>query len=99
MDGVGWVGVDMAAVGFGLVLIELLLIVLRFQRLTKRVEELNLLLENGIRLSNDEIRILRESTSQTAALLRPYHRIARRLRHPLVLALLASYRRGRRRTG
>lgn len=99
MNGAGWAGVGMAGVGFLLVLIELLLIVLRFQRLTKRVEELNLLLENGIRLSNDEIRILRESTSQTAALLRPYRRIARRLRHPLVLALLASYRRGGRRSG
>ena len=92
----GWIGAGLAGVGFTVVVIELLLIALRFVSLTKQVDELNLLLDNGLRHGNDELQILRESTSQTAALLRPYNRIARRLRHPLALALLASYRRRRR---
>lgn len=96
MNAAGWIGAGLAGAGFAVVLVELLLIALRFVSLTKRVDELNLLLDNDIRLSNDELQILRESTSQTAALLRPYHRIARRLRHPLALAFLASYRRRRR---
>lgn len=96
MNAAGWVGAGLAGVGFAVVVVEVLLIVLRFLSLTKRVDELNLLLDDSFRLSNHELQILRESTSQTAALLRPYHRIARRLRHPLALALLASYRRRRR---
>jgi hypothetical protein len=83
----------MAVAGLVLILFELLLVLPRALRLTKRLRELNLLLDNSFRLTNHELQLLREASLDTHALLRPYRRLRRWLIHPLTVALFASYRR------
>lgn len=85
----------MAAAGLLLIVIELILIIPRAVRLTNRINQLNLLFEDSLRLTHDELQSLREARVETQSLLRPYRRIARWLGHPVTLALLASYRRRR----
>jgi hypothetical protein len=83
----------MAVAGLVLVAIELALVLPRALRLTKRLRELNLLLENNRRLTQDELQLLQQAGLETQSLLRPYRRLRRWLTHPLTLALFASYRR------
>jgi hypothetical protein len=90
---IGWLGVEMAVVGAVVIVIELLLLLPRFLRLTKHIDELTLTYTENLRLTRDELRILSQAASETRTLLRPYRRIQRWLRHPLTLALFASYRR------
>jgi len=83
----------MAVAGLLLVVVELALVLPRALRLTKRLQDLNLLLESNLRLSQDELRLLRQASTETQELLRPYRRLRRWLTHPVTIALLASYRR------
>ena len=83
----------MAVAGLLLVVIELLLVLPRALRLTKRLGELNLLLDNSFRLTKHELQILRDARLDMHALLRPYRRLQRWLSHPLTVALYESYRR------
>jgi hypothetical protein len=91
-----WLGVDMAVVGIIVIALEVLLLLPRFLRLTKRLDELTLLYDDQVRLTRDELQILSRATSETRELLRPYRRVRRWLAHPLTLALLASYRSRRK---
>ncbi len=93
MNALGWAGVGMAVAGLLLIAIELALVLPRALRLTKRLRELNLLLENNRRLTQDELQLLQRALSETRSLLRPYRRLRRWLLLPLTLALFASYRR------
>ncbi len=93
MNAVGWAGVGMAVTGLVLVVIELALVLPRALRLTKRLRELNLLLENNRRLTQNELQLLQQAGLETQSLLRPYRRLRRWLTHPLTLALFAFYRR------
>jgi len=86
----------LAVAGLLAIAIELGLIAPRAIRLRKKGRMLMAMLEENRRLTNHELEILRESQAETRALLKPYRRVARYLRNPLVLALLASYRRRRR---
>ncbi len=83
----------MAITGLVLVFLELLLTLPRLLRLTKRLNELNLLLEDNLRLTHDELQILHQARSETRLLLGPFRKLGWWLGHPLTLALLASYRR------
>ena len=83
----------MAVAGLLLIAFELILVVPRALRLTKRLRELNLLLDNNRRLTHDELQILHQATLETHSLLRPYRRLQRWLTHPLTVALFTSYRR------
>jgi hypothetical protein len=83
----------MAVAGLLLIIVELALVLPRALRLTKRLRELNLLLENNRQLTHNELQLLQQATLQTQLLLRPYRRLRRWLTHPLMLALFASYRR------
>jgi hypothetical protein len=93
MSNAAWVGVGMAVTGFVLVIFELVLALPRLLRLTKRLKELNLLLEDNLRLTQDELQILHQARSETRLLLGPFRKLGRWLGHPVTLALLASYRR------
>ena len=93
MNAVGWAGVGMAVTGLLLVGIELALVLPRALRLTKRLRELNLLLENNRRLTQNELQLLQQAGLETQSLLRPYRRLRRWLTPPLTLALFATYRR------
>ena len=94
----GWVGLWLAVAGLAVVAIELLVLVPGFLRLTKRLNQLTLLLEQQVSLTRDELQALQGSTTERSALLRPYRRLWRWLRHPLALALLRSYWRRRARS-
>jgi hypothetical protein len=83
----------MAVAGLLLIVIELLLVLPGALRLTKRLRELNLLLNNNRRLTHDELQLLQQASKETQSLLRPYRRLRRWLTHPLTLALFATYRR------
>lgn len=96
MTWLDWLGVDMVAAGLVAIAIELLLLLPRFLRLTKRLDELTLVFEDDIRLVRDDLRALSEAIAETRTLLAPYRRLRHWLGHPLSLALLASYRRHRR---
>ena len=89
----GWTGAGMAVAGLLLIVVELLLVLPGALRLTKRLRELNLLLDNSRRLTQDELQLLRKATLETQSLLRPFRRLRRWLTHPLTVALFASYRR------
>jgi hypothetical protein len=93
LNALGWAGVGMAVAGLLLIIVELALVLPRALRLTKRLRELNLLLENNRQLTHNELQLLQQATLQTQLLLRPYRRLRRWLTHPLTLALFASYRR------
>jgi hypothetical protein len=93
LNALGWAGVGMAVAGLLLIIVELALVLPRALRLTKRLRELNLLLENNRQLTHNELQLLQQATMQTQSLLRPYRRLRRWLMHPLTLALFASYRR------
>jgi len=93
LNALGWAGVGMAGAGLLLVVCELLLVLPRAIRLTKRLQELNLLLDNNLRLTHDELQLLQQARVETHSLLRPYRRLRRWLIHPVTLALFASYRR------
>jgi len=93
LNALGWAGVGMAGAGLLLVVCELLLVLPRAIRLTKRLQELNLLLENNRRLTQNELQLLQQAGLETQSLLRPYRRLRRWLTHPLTVALFASYRR------
>jgi hypothetical protein len=93
LNALGWAGVGMAVAGLLLIIVELALVLPRALRLTKRLRELNLLLENDRQLTHNELQLLQQATLQTQSLLRPYRRLRRWLTHPLTLALFASYRR------
>jgi hypothetical protein len=83
----------MAVAGLLAVVCELVLVLPRVMRLTKRLRELNLLLDNNLRLTQDELQLLQQARIETHSLLRPYRRLRRWLVHPVTLALFASYRR------
>jgi hypothetical protein len=83
----------MAVAGLLLVAFELVLVVPRAKRLTKRLQELNLLLEKNLGLTQHELHLFQQARSETDSLLRPFRQLRRWLTHPLTVALFASYRR------
>ena len=95
MDWLGRLGLAMSLVGAVAVVLELLLLLTGFLRLTKRLDDLTLLFEDNLRLTRDELRLLSRSLDETQVLLRPFRRVRKWLLHPVTLALYASYRRRR----
>jgi hypothetical protein len=59
----------------------------------RRTRVLSERIENERALLEADVERLRRAIAETRALWQPYRRLLRWLRHPLVLALLASYRR------
>lgn len=88
-------GLAVAAVCGGFIVVELALFGVLLLRLQGRFRRLSELLTDQIELAEADLERLELALAETRALLRPYRRVWRWLRHPLVLALLASYRRRR----
>lgn len=88
-------GLAVAAVSAGFIVLELLLLGALAWRLWRRLGALSRLLEEQLDLTEAEYARLQQALAETRGLLRPYRRAWRWLRHPLVQALLASYRRRR----
>lgn len=88
-------GLALAAVSGGFIVLELLLFGALLLRLQGRLRRLSDLLRDQLELTEADLERFELALAESRALLRPYRRVWRWLRHPLVLALLASYRRRR----
>jgi hypothetical protein len=93
MNAAGQLGVGMLLVGSLLILVEILLLVPRALLLTKRLRELNLLVEGELRQANEQLSSIRRATAETAVLFRPYRKAWRWISHPITIALYQSFRR------
>ncbi|HEY1456681.1 MAG TPA: hypothetical protein VGG31_09290 [Candidatus Dormibacteraeota bacterium] len=93
MSDLGWIGVWLLIVSALVILIEMVLAGLWVLRIARTARELSrrLATERG-RLESD-LGALRLALAETEMLWRPYGRLLRWLRHPLVVAVLQSYAR------
>jgi hypothetical protein len=89
----GWVGVWLLVAAGLAILIELTLIAVWGVAIGKRAQMLNQLLETERGLIESDLKRLRLAIEETQRLWQPYRKALRWLRHPLVIALLQSYRK------
>lgn len=92
----GWLGLALMAVGLLLVLFGAASLFARALRVRRRMVALEQLLAQGGGAVLAELEELHTQSQERQALLRPYRRWTRRLRHPLAVALAQSYLRRRR---
>jgi len=90
---VGWYGVWLLVGSVAVILVEAALVGIWGLRLGRRARALSALLESERGLIEADVARLRAAIEETQTLWRPYARVLRWLRHPLVIALLGSYRR------
>jgi hypothetical protein len=89
----GWVGVWLLVAAGLAILIELTLMAIWGVAIGKRAQMLNQLLETERGLIESDLKRLRLAIVETQRLWQPYRKALRWLRHPLVIALLQSYRK------
>ncbi len=80
---------------FVLILVEGAVAGIWTARLARRAATLNEQLATERRLIESDLQSLRAALEETRRLWRPYRRLLRWLRHPLVVALMESYARRR----
>ena len=93
MSPLGWYGVWLLVGSVAVILIEAALMGFWSVRLGRRARALTMLLEGERGLIQADVARLRAALEETRMLWRPYARLLRWLRHPLVIALIGSYRR------
>jgi len=89
----GWYGVWLLVGAGAAILVEAALLGVWSVRLGRRARALTVLLERERGLLQADVARLRAALEETRTLWRPYARVLRWLRHPLVIALIGSYRR------
>lgn len=89
----GKIGIGLLVVAVVAVIVEMVLMAVWGLALGRRLLVLNERLEGERAQIHAEVERLRLVIEETRKLWQPYRRILRWLRHPLVLALLGSYRR------
>ena len=87
----------LAGVGGLVIVVELLIAVPLVIRLRRRVAQLSGLVALDAGVAESELLRLQLALADSRRLLLPYRRLLKYLRHPLVIALLASLRRRRAR--
>ena len=92
---IGWVGVWLLVGSFVLMLAEGVLVAVWGLAVARRTRTLAELAQNEQGLIEADVKKLRTALDETQRLWRPYQRVLRWLRHPLVIALLQSYARRR----
>jgi hypothetical protein len=90
---IGWYGVWLLVGSVAVILVEVALMGIWSMRLGRRARALTALIEGERGLIEADVARLRAALDETRTLWRPYARILRWLRHPLVVALIGSYRR------
>ncbi len=75
------------------IVIELAVISIWAMRLARRARALAVVLMTERGLVEADVARLRATVEETRRLWRPYERVIRMLRHPLLIALVGSYRR------
>jgi hypothetical protein len=87
----------LAGVGGLVIVVELLIAVPLVIRLRRRIAQLSGLVALDAGVAESELLRLQLALADSRRLLLPYRRLLKYLRHPLVIALLASLRRRRAR--
>ncbi|HLZ95555.1 MAG TPA: hypothetical protein VKT20_09530 [Candidatus Dormibacteraeota bacterium] len=92
MSQYGWYGVWLLVGSSAAVVIELAVIGIWGMRLGRRARALTQQLQMQQELIQSDLERVRTLMEETRVLWRPYGRVIRWLRHPLVVALIGSYR-------
>lgn len=93
MTQLGWIGVWLLVAAGLAILLELTLMAVWGLAVGKRAQLLAEGLETERGLIESDLQRLRLAVAETERLWQPYRKALRWLRHPLVIALLQSYRR------
>ena len=93
MTPAGWLGVWLLVGCSVVIVIELAVMGAMGMRLGRRARTLALAVQAQRTLVEEDLVRLRAAMDETRVLWRPYARALRWLRHPLVVALIGSYRR------
>ena len=91
----GWLGVWLLVGASAVIVIELAVMSVWGMRLARRGRALSAALASDQAVVREDLVRLRASLEETRRLWQPYRRVLRIVRHPLTIALLASYRRRR----
>jgi hypothetical protein len=89
----GWVGVGLLVAAGLVIVVEAVVAAWWARAVAKHALTLSQRLETERRLVEADLEKLRLALEETKRLWRPYRMILRWVRHPLVIALLGSYRR------
>jgi hypothetical protein len=89
----GWVGVGLLVAAGVAIVVESVVAAWWGMAVARRALTLSQRLETERRLVESDLEKLRLALEETKRLWRPYRMILRWLRHPLVIAMLGSYRR------
>jgi hypothetical protein len=89
----GWVGVGLLVAAGLAIIVEAVVAAWWARAVAKHALTLSQRLETERRLVEADLEKLRLALEETKRLWRPYRMILRWVRHPLVIALLGSYRR------
>jgi hypothetical protein len=89
----GWWGAWLLVASAAVIVIELVVIGFWSVSLARRAQALAVRLEEERGLIQADVARLQAAMEETRRLWRPYGRVLRLLRHPLVIALIGSYRR------
>jgi hypothetical protein len=89
----GWYGVWLLLGSAAVILVEVVLVGIWGLRLSRRARALTRVMEGERTLIQADVARLRAALEEMRTLWRPYARALRWLRHPLVIALIGSYRR------
>ena len=93
MNQYGWYGVWLLVGSTAVILVEVAVMGLWSFRLSRRARALAVRIDTERGLIQADVARLREAMEETKELWHPYARVLRWLRHPLVVALIGSYRR------
>ena len=93
MTSAGWIGVWLLAGSSAVIVIELALMGAWALRLGRRARTLAVYAQTQRGLVEADVARVRAALEETRILWRPYGRVLRWLRHPLLVALVQSYRR------
>jgi hypothetical protein len=89
----GWVGVGLLVAAGVAIVVESVVAAWWGMAVARRALTLSQRLETERRLVESDLEKLRLALEETKRLWRPYRMILRWVRHPLVIAMLGSYRR------
>jgi hypothetical protein len=92
-DVLGTIGIWLLVAGGLAIVVELALVAIWGLALGRRARSLSERIESERSHMRADVETLRQAIDEMKVLWRPYRRVLRWLRHPLVIALLSSYRR------
>lgn len=95
MADLSWIGIWLLVIGVVLIVVELALAGIWSMRIGRRSQLLSQRLVEEQRLIRADLERLRVALAEMRELWRPYRRLVRILRHPLMIALMQSYVRRR----